>query len=406
MTAMSKKTIVTAGGITTPRGFRAAGVAAGIKSNKLDMALLVSDTPAAIAGVFTTNRVQAATVRLCREKLAAHQARAVIINSGNANACTGESGLRNARRMSSLTAELLHAPESSVFVCSTGTIGLPLPMDKIEKGIRLAVEAIAPDGGNNAATAIMTTDTKSKQVAAELEIDGKTVKFGGMAKGSGMIHPNMATLLVFLTTDAAVQPNALQDCLATAVERSFNRISVDGDRSTNDTALLLANGAAGNTPLDRSHPRWKLFCAAVNALTAELARQIVKDGEGATKLVSITVRNAPGRRAAEKVTRAIANSFLVKTSWFGADPNWGRVICAVGYAGAEVDPNRIDIAYNGQCAVRGGQPVGLDPDTLHAIIAKPEFGIEIDLHLGRSSYTMTTCDCSEEYVRINASYMT
>ncbi|MFH1478052.1 MAG: bifunctional glutamate N-acetyltransferase/amino-acid acetyltransferase ArgJ [Verrucomicrobiota bacterium] len=403
---MSKGFNITSGGITTPRGFRAAGVAAGIKNDKRDMALLVSDTPAAIAGVFTTNRVAAAPVLLCREKLAARQARAIIVNSGNANACTGSEGIRDARRMTQLTADLLQLEESAVFVCSTGTIGQPLPMDKIEAGIRLAVKTLAPAGGADAATAIMTTDTKPKQVAAKMEIDGKPVTLGGIAKGAGMIHPNMATLLVFLTTDAAVEAVALQDCLATAAAKSFNRISVDGDRSTNDTALFLANGAAQNAPLDRRHPRWKTFCAAVNALTGELARQIVKDGEGATKLVTVTVRGAPGKRAAEKVARSVANSLLVKTSWFGADPNWGRVICAAGYAGVALNPDRIDIAYNGQCAVRGGQSAGLAPEILHAIIAKPEFGIEIDLHLGRSTYSMTTCDCSDAYVHINASYMT
>ena len=403
---MQKKFSMFSGGVTTPHGFRAAGVAAGIKSDKRDMALLVSDNAAVIAGVFTTNRVAAAPVQLCRERLAARQARAIIINSGNANACTGNDGLRDARRMAQLTAELLQLEAPTVFVCSTGTIGRPLPMAKIEAGIRLAVANLSAQGGPDAAAAIMTTDTVPKQIAAVLEIDGKRITIGGMAKGAGMIHPNMATLLVFLTTDAAVEAQALQDCLAAAVDRSFNRISVDGDRSTNDTALFMANGTAQNAPLDRHHPRWKAFCTAVNALTGELARQIVKDGEGATKLVTVTVRNAPGKRAAEKVARAVANSLLVKTSWFGADPNWGRVICAVGYAGVAVDPKQIDIAYNGQLAVRHGQSVGLAPDILHAIIAKPEFGIEIDLHLGRSTYSMTTCDCSDAYVHINASYMT
>jgi len=404
--SMKRKFTIVPGGITSPRGFRAAGVAAGIKGDKRDMALVVSDTPAVMAGVFTTNRVAAAPVQLCRERLAARQARAIVVNSGNANACTGADGMRDARRMTQITADLLKVEEPAVFVCSTGTIGRPLPMDKIEAGIRLAVEALSPTGGTDAATAIMTTDTKPKQVAVTMEIDGKPVILGGMAKGAGMIHPNMATLLVFLTTDAVVEALALQDCLATAVDQSFNRISVDGDRSTNDTTLFMANGIARNAPLNRRHPHWKAFCAAVQALTGELARQIVKDGEGATKLVTVTVRNAPGKRSAEKVARAVANSLLVKTSWFGADPNWGRVICAVGYAGVPVNPDRIDIAYNGQSAVRNGQPAGLVPETLHAIIAQPEFGIEIDLNLGRSTYTMTTCDCSEEYVRINASYMT
>lgn len=395
------------GSVTSPRGFRAAGVAAGLKSNnQRDIALLVSDVPAAIAGVFTTNRVQAAPVQLCRELLSTHQARAIIINSGNANACTGETGLRDARAMGQLAAELLEVEPSQVFVCSTGTIGVPLPLPKIEAGIRLAAASLAPTGGSDAAAAIMTTDTKPKQAAVNLEIDGKTLTIGGMAKGAGMIHPNMATLLAFLTTDAAVEPQALQTCLADAVDRSFNRISVDGDRSTNDTVLFLANGLAQNTLLNRSHPRWKKFCAALNALTRELADQIVKDGEGATKLVRVTVRNAPGKRAAEKIARAVANSLLVKTSWFGADPNWGRVICAVGYAGVKVNPELIDLSYDGLPVVRGGQAVAVEAERLHAILAKPEFKLEIDLHLGRASYTMTTCDCSEEYVRINAAYLT
>ncbi|MBI2438689.1 MAG: bifunctional glutamate N-acetyltransferase/amino-acid acetyltransferase ArgJ [Lentisphaerae bacterium] len=403
---MSLGFTMTAGGVTSPRGFRAAGAAAGIKKTRRDMALLVADTPSTIAGVFTTNRVQAAPVQLCRELLSRQHARAIIINSGNANACTGANGLRDARAMGRLTAELLSVEESQVFVCSTGTIGLPLPMDKIEAGIRLAVAELSPDGGNDAATAILTTDTKPKQTAVKLEIDGRNITIGGMAKGAGMIHPNMATLLAFLTTDAAVDGPALQTCLAKAVNKSFNRISVDGDRSTNDTVLFLANGAAQNAPLAFTHPRWKVFCGAVSALTSELSRQIVKDGEGATKLVTVTVRHAPSPRAAEKVARAVANSLLVKTSWFGADPNFGRVICAVGYAGAKVNPELLDIAYDGQIAYRGGQAAGVPKEKLQAILAKPEFALEIDLHSGSATYTMTTCDCSLEYVRINAAYMT
>lgn len=398
---------MTAGGITSARGFRAAGVAAGLKKTKPDLALIVADTPATIAGVFTTNSLAAAPTQLCRELLAARSpARAIIINSGNANACTGPNGLRDARRMGKLTAELLSVEASEVFVCSTGTIGRPLPMDRVEAGIRLAVAALTADGGNEAALAILTTDTKPKQVAAQLEIDGRTVTIGGMAKGSGMIHPNMATLLVFLTTDAVVEAQALQTCLAKAVNKSFNRISVDGDQSTNDTVLFLANGSAGNAPLGLKHPRWNFFCRAVAALTNELARQIVKDGEGATKLVTVTVARAPSARAAEKIARAVANSLLVKTSWFGADPNWGRVMGAIGYAGVKINPELIDIAYDGQTAVRGGQGAGVPPEKLQAILAKPEFAVEIDLHSGSARYSMTTCDCSLEYVRINASYMT
>ena len=279
-------------------------------------------------------------------------------------------------------------------------------MDKITNGIRLLVPALAADGGDQAAEAIMTTDTRSKQAAAQLDIEGRLVTIGGMAKGAGMINPNMATLLVFITTDAEVEPMALQTALAKAVDESLNRISVDGDRSTNDTVLCLANGAAGNTPLKPGHPRWRAFRAALNAVAGSLARQIVQDAEGATKLVHVTVKGASSRRAAKLAAEAVGKSLLVKTSWFGSDPNWGRVICAVGYSGAPVQPDAIDIAYNGKLAVRGGQSAGLPEAELHQIIAQPEFNLEIDLHQGKTVYTMMACDCSEEYVRINAAYMT
>lgn len=394
------------GHISSPRGFRAAGIKAGIKSDKKDMALVVSDAPCSAAGVYTVNRVQAAPVRLCRERTPGSQLRAFIVNSGNANACTGMQGQRDAQAMAQQTAERLGLDPSSVLVCSTGTIGRPLPMEKVGQGIKLAVEALAPEGGPEAALAIMTTDTRPKQVAFQLTLDGKTATLAGMAKGSGMICPNMATLLAFFTTDAAVEPTALQEALAAAVEHSFNRISVDGDQSTNDTALCLANGQAGNTPLTPAHPDWKKFRAALNAAALQLALMIVQDGEGATKRVAITVKGAPGRRAAARVARAVGNSLLVKTSWFGADPNWGRVICAIGYSGVEVRPESIDISYDGHPVVRQGQSAGLDPENLRGIILKPEFTLEIDLHLGRSAYTYYTCDCSERYVQINASYMT
>jgi glutamate N-acetyltransferase/amino-acid N-acetyltransferase len=308
--------------------------------------------------------------------------------------------------MARLTAERLGVEPESVLVCSTGTIGRPLPMDIVTRGIDMAVKALAPEGGPDAALAIMTTDTRPKQVAFQFTVDGKTATLSGIAKGSGMINPTLATMLAFLTTDAAIAPAALQSALAAAAEQSFNRITVDGDQSTNDTMLCLASGLAGNTPLTPKHPDWKIFCAVLNEAARQLALMIVKDGEGASKLVTITVKGAPGRRAAARVARAVANSLLVKTSWFGADPNWGRVICAVGYSGAPVQPELIDIAYDGQPVVRQGQAAGLAVDALHAIIAKPEFAIEIDLHLGRSAYTVYSCDCSHRYVEINAAYMT
>ncbi len=398
---------LTAGGITAPRGYRAAGIAAGIKAAGRDLALIVSDRPATVAGVFTTNRVVAAPVRLGRERLAGGGgARAIVVNSGCANACTGPEGLEDARRTARLAAALLRVEEREVLVCSTGTIGKPLPMAAIEAGLPRAMAALDPTGGADAAAAILTTDTRPKQAAVALPVAGRTVTVGGMAKGAGMIHPRMATLLVFLTTDAAVAAGDLQACLRAAVDRSFNRMSVDGDRSTNDTALFLANGAAELPALGPGHAAWRGFRGAVGAVCANLARQIVQDGEGATKLVTVAVRGAPGRRAAERVARAVANSLLVKTSWFGADPNWGRVLCAAGYSGAALDPDRVEIAYDGIVAVRDGRPANAPPDALRAVLSRPEFRLEIDLHLGRSTYTMTACDCSPDYVRINAAYMT
>lgn len=395
------------GGVTAPRGFRAAGVHAGIKRDTPDVALLVSEAPAAAAGTFTTNRVQAASVRLCRQRLRVPAARAVVVNSGNANACTGPRGDRDAERMSALAGELLGLAADDVLVCSTGTIGVPLPMDAVERGIRAAAEALSQTGGADAARAIMTTDTAPKQVAAELRVDGAPVRIGGMAKGAGMIEPNMATMLAFLVTDAAVDPAGLQACLSGAVEQSFNRITIDGDRSTNDTVLFMANGLAGNSTLGGDHPDWPAFCAAVRELARDLAFQIVRDGEGATKFVTVRVEGSRCAADAERVARAIANSLLVKTSWYGCDPNWGRVIDAVGYSGADVDPDSVTIRYDEVCAARNG--VACEDASLRdleAVLARPRFVLCVDLGLGEGRAEVYTCDCSEEYVRINSAYMT
>ncbi|MCA1809004.1 MAG: bifunctional glutamate N-acetyltransferase/amino-acid acetyltransferase ArgJ [Kiritimatiellia bacterium] len=394
------------GGVTAPRGFKAAGVHAGLKPNRPDMALIYSEAPAAAAGVFTSNRVKAAPVRLDARKLRAGRAQAVIINSGNANACTGRQGAKDAARMADLTAAALRINPALVCVCSTGTIGRPLPMDVIAAGITRAAGDLDAAHGARAARAIMTTDTRPKEAVLRLEIDGQTVTLGGMAKGSGMISPNMATMLGFITTDAAVEPRALRAALRQAVRDSFNCITVDGDQSTNDTVICLANGRAGNRLLQPGHRCWRAFCRALSQLALELALMIVKDGEGATKLVTVTVRNAASRSAALCVARAVAQSPLVKTSWFGADPNWGRVICAIGYAGVPVRPEKIDIAYNGLPAVSRGQSAGLSESDLHAVIRRPEFSVEIDLHQGRAVGTIYTCDYSDQYIAINADYMT
>jgi glutamate N-acetyltransferase / amino-acid N-acetyltransferase len=395
------------GGVTSPRGYRASGVKAGIKADKLDLALLLSTTPAAVAGLFTSNKVCAAPVKLCRRRLAGGLARAIVVNSGCANACTGAAGMAAAEATAAKTAKLLDVPVERIFVCSTGTIGKPLPLDKVVHGVQLAAAALGATGGGDAARAIMTTDTVPKEVAAELTVDGQTVRIGGMAKGAGMIEPNMATMLAFITTDAAVAQPALQRCLAAAVRQSFNCISVDGDQSTNDTVLMLANGVAGNATLDEDHPAWADFQAAVSDVARTLALKLVKDGEGATKLVTVTVDGAADDAAAARVARAIANSLLVKTAWFGGDPNWGRVIAAVGYAGVAVDEDRIDIDFDNVAAVRNGCPSAtFSLAAVEAVYAKPEFTVRVGLNGGKGCATIYTCDCSYEYVRINAEYMT
>ena len=402
------KFVAVEGGITAPKGFKAAAVMAGIKKPRNDLALIFSERPASAAGVFTTNKVAAAPVHLCRERLSRNpKAQAIVANSGNANACTGPRGDADARTMAALAARCLGIDEKLALVCSTGTIGIPLPMAKIEAAIPAAASTLSRTGGGAAAKAIMTTDTVDKQAAVQVTVDGVPVVIGGMAKGAGMICPNMATLLVFLTTDAAVAPAALKMCLSRAVNQSFNNISVDGDQSTNDTVLLLANGEAGNRPLGPRHPDWRLFCSALDGLTKDLALKVVRDGEGATKAVAITVRGAASAVDAKKSARSVANSLLVKTSWFGGDPNWGRIIAAVGYSGAAVKEGRVDIRYDGLLAVQHGRVAANTAlSDLEKILTQKSFSIEIDLHLGKAAYTIYTCDCSEEYVRINAAYMT
>lgn len=395
------------GGVTAAKGFKASGICAGIKAGSLDLALVVSETPATVAGAFTTNAVKAAPVKLCKSVLASGKASAIVVNSGCANACTGAAGMLAANDVASATASALGIADGDVFVCSTGTIGKPLPVAKIRAALPAAVEALAPDGGNNAARAIMTTDTVDKQVAVSFEIEGVTVHMGGMAKGAGMIEPNMATMLAFLTTDAAVDSADLQACLISAVNKSFNRVSVDGDQSTNDTVLLLANGCSGSVVLDETHPEWIKFSTALDAVCLALAKKMVEDGEGATKFITITVNGAVTEPDANKAAKAVANSLLCKTAWFGGDPNWGRVIAAVGYSGAQVDPDLIDIAFDDVTAVVGGQmSADVAFSDLEAVYARKAFEIVINLNMGSATDTVYTCDCSYEYVKINAEYMT
>jgi glutamate N-acetyltransferase/amino-acid N-acetyltransferase len=397
-----------AGGVTAPKGFRATGVEAGIKyANRKDFALLVSDQPAAAAAVFTTNQVAAAPVQLDRAHIRSRRAQAVAVNSGCANACTGPEGMRNARAMAKATAAALGIPEKLVLICSTGVIGAKLPIDRIVAGAKLAARALSPTGGPDAARAIMTTDTVDKQAALQVKIDGRTVTIGGMCKGAGMIEPNMATMLGFLTTDAAVDPKALQPLLREVANVSFNRIVVDGDRSTNDTLILLANGAAGNRTLSPRHPQWERFCEALRAVAIALASKMVMDGEGATKFVTVRVVGAKTVRDAQLAARAIAKSALVKTSWFGIDPNWGRVICAAGYSGAAVDDQKAQIRYGDVYAYNRGRVADAAAlRKMKAIMKARAFDVTVNLNLGKGADTIYTCDFSLDYVKINADYTT
>ena len=407
MKAKQEKRFV-AGGVTAPKGFRAAGVEAGIKyAHRKDFALLVSDQPAAAAAVFTTNQVVAAPVQLDRAHVRSGRAQAVAINSGCANACTGKTGLQHAHTMAQATADALGIDKKLVLICSTGVIGANLPIDRIVAGAKLAARSLRRTGGPDAARAIMTTDTVDKQVALRLKIDGKVVTIGGMCKGSGMIEPNMATMLGFLTTDAAVDVRALQQALQSVTEATFNRVVVDGDRSTNDTLILLANGAAGNRLLSTTHPQWRVFYDALLAVATALAKKLVFDGEGATKLVTVCVRGARTDRDAHLAARAIAKSALVKTSWFGVDPNWGRVICAAGYSGAEVNDQKAQIWYGDVCAYdRGRVANAATLRKLKAVMKARAFDVTVNLNLGPGEDAIYTCDFSLDYVKINADYTT
>lgn len=385
-----------------PRGFQVAGTAAGIKKGTTkDMALLFSEQPATAAGTFTTNRVKAAPVLVSQRNLADGSARAVIVNSGNANCCTGTEGLINANKMAELTAIALAVKPEEITVCSTGHIGDQLPMEPISAGIQALAKSLQSDDARTAAEAIMTTDLVPKWAERSLVIDGKTVRITAIAKGSGMIEPNMATMLCFIMTDAAIGAEQLQSALSTAVEQSFNRITVDGDMSTNDSVIMLANGQAENKPLTPDHSDWPAWCEALNSLCLDLAKMMVHDGEGATKFVTLHVAGALTNKDAETVARAVGNSLLVKTSWVRRDANWGRLMDAIGYSKAPIEPEKINIFYGDLPAVVGGLAAKTKVSDLEDIVANPEFSIRIDLGLGNGETVVYTCDCTEAYVRIN-----
>ena len=397
-----------AGGITFPKGFKAAGVKAGIKKNgKEDVALVFSTVEATWAGRFTTNKFPAAPVLVSKAALKKTSGRAVILNAGCANACTGEQGMTDAQNTAKQVASLLDISPDAVLVASTGVIGVPLPMEKLSAGVRQAVAELSEYGGEKASQAIMTTDTFVKTCGFVEEIGGVPVRFGGMSKGAGMICPNMATVLGLITTDAAVSPDVLQKALTEAVEVSFNRITVDGDMSTNDMLVVLANGMAGNPQINSLEgPEYEAFAATLKAAALNLAKKVARDGEGATKFIEIEVQGALNMADARKAGMAIANSPLVKTAFFGQDPNWGRILCAAGYSGAELSPEKTTLSIGGVQIVEAGLGAKFDEKELRRAMAEREIKVVINLAVGNVSTTVYTCDMSYEYVKINGEYTT
>jgi glutamate N-acetyltransferase/amino-acid N-acetyltransferase len=410
------------GGLCAPQGFRAGGVWCGIrkKNDKRDLALIVSDTVCTAAGMYTTNKVKAASVLVSREHLASGQCQAIICNSGNANACTGEAGLDAARRMARAAGAALGIDPGLVAVGSTGVIGVPLPVEKVEQAMPDLLRALSADYPGHAAAleAIMTTDTRKKEIALEFELDGKPVRIGAIAKGAGMIHPNMATMLSFITTDAAISHDLLQSALRLAVSRSFNRVTVDGDTSTNDMVIILANGKAGNAPITRDAADFKVFAAALEQVCINLAKAIARDGEGATRLVTCTVRGAKDEKTAETLAKAVVGSSLVKAACFGADANWGRILCAMGYSGAEFEPETVSVRFASSAGAvevcRNGASIPFSEDLAKKVLSQEEIEILIDIDTHKAEKdkadslegiaTCWGCDLTYDYVKINGDY--
>ncbi len=394
------------GGITAPKGFVAAGVASGIKTGgkgeaAKDLALIFSSTPCVAAGTFTSNRIKAAPVRVSQAHLRSPDTHAILANSGNANACTGAEGIQNARRMAAAAAAELGVRASQVLVASTGRIGVNLPIEKIEKACPKLVRKLAARTDASAARAIMTSDTVPKEKALSLELPGGKIRLGGIAKGAGMINPNMATMLCFLSTDANINPRDCRRSLTAAVEQSFNRITVDGDMSTNDTVFLMANGASGVPEIEYGTPEYDLFEAALTRLCVEFAKMIVLDGECATKFVEVSVKGATTFSDASKMAQAIANSLLVKCALYGEDPNWGRILDAAGYSGGKIREEMVDLYFNGLLAVRNGVASGTPVSKLRRTLKQKRICITLELHLGKAEYTAYTTDLSPGYVKFN-----
>ena len=394
--------------MSTPKGFQFSAVEAAIKKpGRLDLGMICSETPAVAAAVFTTNKVKAAPVLLGMEQIRNGLCRAVVVNSGNANACTGSQGLADARETASLAASELGIPDELLQVSSTGVIGVPLPMARIRSAIPSLVAGLKRGSLADVASAIMTTDTFPKMESRTGYAGGREYTIAGIAKGAGMIMPNMATMLAFIVTDAAVDTAWLTQVFREANDRSFNMISVDGDTSTNDTALIMANGAAGNTPLGKGNPDAEQFVALLNEVLLSLAQMIVKDGEGATKFVTITVTGAASIAEAKQAAMAVANSSLVKTAFFGQDANWGRILAAVGYSGARVNQDRLSLMFDDVLMAEAGVFAGGDAEERGTgVLRKKEFAVTIDLALGDGQATVYTSDLSYDYIKINGDYRT
>jgi glutamate N-acetyltransferase/amino-acid N-acetyltransferase len=401
---------VVPGGVVSAKGFSAAGAAGAIKyEGRDDVALIVADSPCEAAAVFTTNKVAAAPVLYDRNVVKGGVVQAILANSGCANACTGESGLSDANLSALVTAGELGINPKHVLVASTGVIGRRLPMERLLEGMRKAKAALGrtQEHALSAAKAIMTTDTRPKQACVTTKIGSKKITVGGMAKGSGMIEPNMATMLGFITTDCAISSSMLRRALKIAIAKSFNRLVVDGDESTNDSVFLLASGKALNEKITRGGEDFEIFRKALEAVCISLARQMAADGEGATKFVTVTVKGAKSEKDAARAARAVAKSPLAKTSWFGKDPNWGRVLAAVGYSGAYVDDMKTEVFYDGVWAFRRGETADEKQlAKLAKVLEKDAFEVIVDLHLGKGESSVYTCDFSVEYVHINADYTT
>ncbi len=404
MTTVDVKQVV-AKHIVSPKGFTAAGMHCGVKHKKKDLALLFSEVPASVAGVFTTNAIKAAPVVVTKETIYdSRTLQAVVLNSGNANACTGKQGLADAKQMQQLVADKFMIPANTVGVCSTGVIGQHLLMEPIIKGIQEIELGDSVEHGVHFAEALLTTDTVMKNTAYTVMIDNKEVTIAGTAKGSGMIEPNMATMLGVITTDAKIDSDTLQTLLAAVTNVTFNAITVDGDTSTNDTVLALANGLAGNESLTPEHADWDAFKEAFRLVSQDLAKMIAKDGEGATKLIETTVIGAATNEEAIKIAKTVVGSPLVKTAVFGNDANWGRILAAVGYSGCAIDPTNVFIKIGDEAVVDGGEPLDFSEAYLLEYLKQPEIKIVVDLHVGEGQGKAWGCDLTYDYVQINATY--